>query len=329
LSSTAQVEAGMVVALGAFSSTAILQGLQDPNPANRMALQGSLMRIIPKDFDLAPQLSALSRDPSPVLRTMAVEVLMSLSPTSTTGWAAVTASLKDGTAEVRRATVLAVKPRAKELPRMAVTSLIALLKDPDETVRGEAAAVLETLPSPRVKKALVAYTQAKAAAEAPVTEAAPADGSPAAGAPAETATTPAAPADGSPAAGAPAETAATPAAPAGSATTETASTPAAPADAIPTEPAPAEATPAEATPATASPDDASKACKTTPEQATTIAKDHTPRSYREGACKDPLEFSVKKSALDPCLYTVTASCGGEAVGTCEVDGNTGDYSWSQ
>ncbi|MEK7477079.1 MAG: hypothetical protein AAB152_15750 [Candidatus Coatesbacteria bacterium] len=327
LSSTAQAEAGTVVGLGAFSSTSILQGLQDPLPANQQALLGSLIRIIPKSVDLAAPLVLLARDPSPALRTAAVEVLMSLTPTSTTGWAAVTGLLKDASVDVRRATVLAVKPRAKELPRMAVTNLIALLKDPDEIVRGEAAAVLETMPSPRVKKALAAYASAKAAAEAPATEAAAAEPAAAEAAPDETAASPSATT----------ETASTPPAAGGAASGEAPATEAAPAEAAPADVAPADAAPAkpapdetiQTDPAEAAPasGEAAKPCGYTPEQATTLAKDHTPRSYADGACKDTLQYSVKKSDTAPCVFEVTVSCNGEALGTCEVDGDKGTYAW--
>ena len=293
MSSTAQAEAGTVVALGAFSATSILQGLQDPNPANRSALLGSIMKVIPHPADVVPQLVLLARNPAPVLRITAAEVLMSITPTSTSSWVAVTGLLKDADVEVRRATVAALKPRAKDLPKMAVTALIALLKDKDEGVREDAAAALAPLPSARVKQALAAYAKAKASAEAAAAEPA------AAGAPGTE------PAPGEPAAAtaAPGEPAATTAAPGEPASPATASTEA-------------------AAGGSASP------CPMTPAQATDVAKGHLPRSL-QGACKADLEFSASRSEADPCVFQVTASCQGEALRTCEVNGASGEYTWSQ
>jgi len=333
LSATAQAEAGAIVTAGAFSSTAILQALDDPNASSRQALLGSIMRLVPDPGAVAPQLVPLTRNPSPVLRIMAGEVLMSASRLTTPSWNAVTGLLKDTVVDVRRAAVAAVKPRGKGLPKMAVTALIALLKDPDEGVRSDAAAALEPLPTPRVRTALAAYAKAKAPAE-PVSPEPALDeyfsaaasstslaGSAAASAPAEPATAAAGSSEPATAPAAASEPAAAPAAPPE------------PAAAAATPPAPAEPAATTAAPSAAgsdgpAPDDA-KTCPKTADQATAIAKDHLPRAVRDGPCKEAVEYSVKRSAQYPCVFDVTVSCQGQAVATCAVNGATEDYVWSQ
>ena len=345
MSATAQAEAGTMVASAAFSSTTILQGLQDPVPASRAALLAALMKVVPKPAELAPQFILLSKNESPVLRATAAEALMSSTPTSAASWVAATALLKDPVVDVRKATVVAMKPRSKDLSKMAVTGLIALLKDKDEGIREDAAMALQPLASARVKQALSAYSKAKAAAEigsdeaaatgAPAGEAVP--GEAAAAAPAETSTT-----TGTPIPAIPTEKPAAPAtgeAPLDEGTAAPAAAKPAPAEGTPSAgeapPAPADEAPAatkappadEAAPAAAKPAAAATPCGSTAEKAMALAKEHTPRSF-SGDCKQALEYSVALKAGETCIFEVTATCAGEKIGTCEVEGDTGTYFWS-
>lgn len=340
LSGAGQAEAGALIARGAFSSTAVLQELDDPNPVTRRSFVDSLLKAVPDRRTVEPQLIRLARNPSPALRITAAEVLTGAKVMSTASWNAITGLLKDPVVEVKRATVAAVTPRARSAPKGAVTALIGLLKDKDEGVRADAATALSPLPILRVRKALAAYEKAKVAAAKPAEAATPKppegaaadevlDGyfANASGTTSESSATAAVPAAGAPAAANPAE-AVTPQ-PADGAAETAPSKPAEPRPVTPKAPAspePAAAPPSKETSAAAP---ANPDCPMTTDQAVKVAKEHTPRSVREGACGASLDYVAKPSGSSPCTFAVSALCKGEAIATCEVNGKTGEYTWAQ